>query len=96
MAGRQAAIRGRYIMLASILALAFAAQVAVHPVAPIPTTEWVAPPTSPALLPGTVQFDMVSKITGRSYRIYVSKPQDPTPPGGFPVLYVLDGDAFFS
>jgi len=32
---------------------------------------------------------------GRPYRILVSAPDGPAPAGGFPVLYVLDGDAWF-
>jgi predicted alpha/beta superfamily hydrolase len=32
---------------------------------------------------------------GRPYRILISSPVGPEPPGGFPVLYVLDGDAWF-
>ncbi|MEQ1811102.1 MAG: alpha/beta hydrolase-fold protein [Terricaulis sp.] len=33
---------------------------------------------------------------GLEYRILVSTPRGPAPDGGFPVFYVLDGDAFFS
>jgi predicted alpha/beta superfamily hydrolase len=41
------------------------------------------------------QFDLTSKITGRTYRIYVTTPLAPAPKGGFPVLYVLDGNISF-
>ena len=30
--------------------------------------------------------------TGDQYTIYVSRPASPAPSGGYPVLYVLDGD----
>ncbi|UOQ42586.1 alpha/beta hydrolase-fold protein [Halobacillus salinarum] len=30
-----------------------------------------------------------------SYRILVSQPKEPPPPSGYPVIYVLDGNAFF-
>jgi predicted alpha/beta superfamily hydrolase len=33
---------------------------------------------------------------GYPYQIFVSKPQGVAPPGGFPVLYVLDGNAMFA
>jgi len=38
--------------------------------------------------------DMRSR-TGRSYRIFVLKPDREPPPSGFPVLYLLDGNATF-
>jgi predicted alpha/beta superfamily hydrolase len=42
-----------------------------------------------------VQFDMASKISGRTYRIFVHTPRTPPPPGGYPVLYVTDGNSTF-
>ena len=58
-----------------------------------------APPTvtatSPALLSGATQFDITSRITGRTYRIFLSGPIAAPPPGGFPVLYVLDAFSAF-
>ncbi|MDR3512712.1 MAG: alpha/beta hydrolase-fold protein [Caulobacteraceae bacterium] len=48
-----------------------------------------------ATLPATRQFEFTSAVNGRAYRIQVSIPPTPPPPGGFPVLYVLDGDAYF-
>jgi len=41
------------------------------------------------------QFDMASKISGRTYRIFIHTPPTPPPPGGYPVLYVTDGNATF-
>jgi predicted alpha/beta superfamily hydrolase len=54
-----------------------------------------APATIPAKLPFAVQFDLPSRITGRTYRIYVAKPIGTAPKGGWPVIYVLDGDMAF-
>lgn len=54
------------------------------------------PTTSPATIPLAVQIDLPSKITGRTYRIYVSRPVTPPPKDGYPVLYVLDGDIAFA
>lgn len=39
---------------------------------------------------------ILSAGQGRPYRILLSVPQGPPPPGGFPVIYVLDGDAWFA
>lgn len=51
--------------------------------------------SSPVHLPGTYQFDLVSR-DGRPYRIFVSEPAGPAPAGGWPVVYVLDGNAWFA
>jgi predicted alpha/beta superfamily hydrolase len=61
-----------------------------------PTAPAAPPPVlSPATLAFASQFDLPSKITGRTYRIFVSSPLTPAPKGGFPVLYVLDGNGAF-
>lgn len=46
---------------------------------------------------GIEQWDMTSRFTGRTYRIYVAAPPSaaPKPPGGYPVVYVNDGDFEF-
>lgn len=36
-----------------------------------------------------------SEFDNRSYQIFVSKPNQAPPPSGYPVIYVLDGNAFF-
>lgn len=54
------------------------------------------PPTSPAEVTGAVQFDLDSKITGRTYRIFISTPFAPPPPQGYPVITVLDADPSFA
>lgn len=46
------------------------------------------------VLPGSEYWDMHA-AHGRDYRIYVSRPAGDPPEGGFPVLYVLDGNALF-
>jgi hypothetical protein len=38
---------------------------------------------------------MDSKVSGRTYRIYVAMPPGPAPKGGYPVIYVLDGNVNF-
>jgi len=39
--------------------------------------------------------DLVSR-SGREYRGFVARPAGPPPPGGFPVLYLLDANATFA
>lgn len=44
---------------------------------------------------GASQVDLISR-KGRKYRIFVAVPPVSPPPGGFPVLYLLDGNASFA
>jgi len=46
-------------------------------------------------LPGARCFEMASEATGETYRILVRIPAEPAPPGGYPTLWMLDGDASF-
>lgn len=50
---------------------------------------------APVVLPSTVQFDLKSKIAGRTYRIFVYQPLMPPPPEGYPVITVTDGNMNF-
>ncbi|PNU06859.1 alpha/beta hydrolase [Novosphingobium guangzhouense] len=54
-----------------------------------------APEASGYTLPGTQVFEMRNS-QGEPYRIFVSAPEGPAPANGFPVLYVLDGNAMFA
>lgn len=49
----------------------------------------------PVALRGAVQFDMSSKISGRTYRIFVFRPPSDPPPGGYPVIVMTDGNMSF-
>lgn len=49
----------------------------------------------PVYLPHSSQRDLHSRHTGKEYRIFVSEPRHAPPLGGYPVLYVLDGNALF-
>jgi hypothetical protein len=51
---------------------------------------------APVTLPGSVQFDLASKVSGRTYRIFVYKPLIPPPPEGYPVITVTDGNMNFA
>lgn len=48
----------------------------------------------PFVIDDTTSFDMRSRA-GQNYRIWVSWPQGQMPAGGWPVLYLLDGDVYF-
>lgn len=58
------------------------------------------PPSAPTpagyTLPETEVWDMPREGDAEPYRIFVSKPEGAPPPGGFPVLYVLDGNSIFA
>ncbi|MFG1418899.1 alpha/beta hydrolase-fold protein [Xanthobacter sp. V0B-10] len=51
-----------------------------------------APAAAPLTLPGAEERTVVSKA-GLAYRIFIALPREPPPPSGYPVLYVLDGNA---
>jgi predicted alpha/beta superfamily hydrolase len=83
---------GRKALPASV-GLAFAAMmVGAAPAMAQVTSELAA---KPATILGATQFDMPSRIAGRTYRIFVSKPVLPPPPAGYPVVVVLDGNYGF-
>ncbi|MET0336580.1 MAG: alpha/beta hydrolase-fold protein, partial [Caulobacter sp.] len=46
------------------------------------------------VMPETEWWDLTAK-DGSVYRIYISRPQGEAPKDGYPVLYVLDGNAMF-
>lgn len=52
-------------------------------------------PPSPVQAPAQIQIRDVTIADGRIYRLRISVPSVPPPAGGFPVLYVLDGNAWF-
>ncbi|WP_088230037.1 alpha/beta hydrolase [Bacillus cereus] len=43
----------------------------------------------------TEQWKIYSKLEGKEYQIHISKPKQLAPESGYPVIYVLDGNAFF-
>lgn len=46
-------------------------------------------------LKGVATFDLASSDEAMPYRIFVSVPEGDVPPAGFPIIYVLDGNADF-
>jgi uncharacterized protein len=51
---------------------------------------------APVIAARAKQYDLASHITGRTYRISVCMPLKGDPSVSYPVLYVLDGNAFFA
>lgn len=78
-------------LCALVLALAGARVAIAAPAsAPAASSQWVS-----VTLPAAQQLDVPSAKTGLRYRIFVSVPENPVPPDGYPVFYVLDGNAAF-
>jgi predicted alpha/beta superfamily hydrolase len=76
--------------ICTALALALVASHAVQ-------AQTVAPaPPQPATVAASQQIVFTSAVDGRRYRLQIAMPLAPPRPGGFPVLYILDGDAYFS
>ncbi|WP_233568075.1 alpha/beta hydrolase [Cohnella faecalis] len=44
---------------------------------------------------GSEEHLLLSEKNGREYRILIARPADPPPPGGYPIIFALDGDATF-
>ncbi|MGV3481620.1 MAG: alpha/beta hydrolase [Sphingobium sp.] len=55
----------------------------------------VAPPKTPVTVARSQQVDFTAKANGKDYRLFIAAPLTPPPPGGYPVVYVLDGNAYF-
>lgn len=49
----------------------------------------------PATLHGSIEFEMSSKLCGRTYRIFVFRPDTAPPPSGYPVVVASDGNMTF-
>ena len=60
-------------------------------------TELSAPVSKIELMPDTLGVAVESAVNGQRYQILIHRPSATVkePPGGFPVLYVLDGNATF-
>lgn len=67
------------------------------PAAPAPDQTPVTPPRSPVVRADAEQWDITSRHTGRTYRIYVAKPAwaESALAAGYPVIYLNDGDFMF-
>jgi predicted alpha/beta superfamily hydrolase len=52
-------------------------------------------PKTPVTVSRSQQVDFTAKANGKAYRLFIATPLTPPPPGGYPVVYVLDGNAYF-
>jgi predicted alpha/beta superfamily hydrolase len=80
-------------MIAGALAVAALPARAIEPAAAAAAasgSDW-----QPVVLPQVRQLDLASARTGQRYRIFLSVPETAPPPGGHPVIYVLDANAAF-
>ncbi|BES73162.1 hypothetical protein RE428_41800 [Marinobacter nanhaiticus D15-8W] len=59
----------------------------------LPTMAYCTPPGDVSL-PDTQSFTLASPETGHDYLIQVALPEAPPPAGGYPVVYLLDGNAY--
>jgi len=83
-------------MLRTGLIVATGALIAARPALAQPAAPPSAAPAGPGyVLPQTETFELKGD-DGYPYQIFVSKPNEAPPTGGFPVLYVLDGNAMFA
>lgn len=85
-------------VLAALLLALSAAPLAAAPPAPPPAVSAAAALGHPSevSIPDTRRIDFTSSINGRRYAIDVALPDTPPPPGGYPVIYVLDGYGYFA
>ena len=51
---------------------------------------------APVVLPRARQYDFVSRINGRPYRLMIWAPADAGPNKAYPVVYLLDGNEYFA
>ena len=77
----------RHAILAAFAGLLIAGQAAAQTAGP----PWPAQVS----VPSTRRVQFTSAVNGESYTLYMHVPLTPPPPGGYPVIYVLDGDFLF-
>ena len=80
-------------MFRTLIALSLAAGLAGTSLA---QAEPVISTPVPATQMSSQQFDFTSAVNGRTYRVTVARPFALPPKEGYPVVYVLDGGAYFS
>jgi len=53
-------------------------------------------PGQPVTVPSALSYDFTSRINGRDFRLFISLPSGDSPPEGFPVFYIFDGNGCFA
>jgi hypothetical protein len=80
----------------SVLALAPALSAPAHAQTQAQVQTQAGPPwPAEVAVPSSRRVKFISAVNGESYTLFIRVPVTPPPPGGYPVLYVLDGDFFF-
>jgi len=64
-------------------------------VAQTPANGPASTPKTPVTVGLSQQIDFTAKANGKAYRLFIAAPFTPPPPGGYPVVYVLDGNGYF-
>ncbi len=88
-------MRNRFIAIATVVSIATSQVSSQTPPISGQDSAGVMPATEPAIQPFAVQFDLPSRITGRTYRIVLHEPSSAAPKDGWPVIYVLDSRTTF-
>lgn len=88
--------KGR-LLLGLVAAMGFAQGAVAASSLQCAATELSAPASKIELMPDTLGVAVESAVNGQRYQILIHRPSATVkePPGGFPVLYVLDGNATF-
>jgi predicted alpha/beta superfamily hydrolase len=83
------------LLLTLVLPLLFSMNVGAQgsPTAPVAAA---GPGGKPVTIDGALQFDFTSRINARTYRLFVYRPPALDASLNAPVLYVLDGNAYFA
>jgi predicted alpha/beta superfamily hydrolase len=89
-------INGKALPLgAKCLALALMAMVTGLGPAAVRAAEKTVSAVPPVTIWKTDQWDITARSNGRTYRIFVARPEALPPKEGYPVFYVLDGSILF-
>jgi uncharacterized protein len=81
----------RFLALAALVLAVPSATLAAEKVAATATGK-----ATPVTVSRAHQIDFTSSVTGRPYRLMVHVPAAPPPPGGFPIMVVIDGNLYFA
>ena len=83
------------LSLAGLLFYCGSAAVSQPPSVPIAARAALIQDGAPVVIPRAKQYDLTSRITGRTYRIMVATPFKADPAIAYPVVYLLDGSQAF-
>jgi predicted alpha/beta superfamily hydrolase len=79
-----------------VLIVALSASLAAQNMSPAARTTVANPDGAPIVIPRAKQYDITSRLNGKTYRIMVAPPFGADPQKAYPVVYLLDGNAYFA